>query len=79
MKYNVLTYVYVLLCSQAAIAETVQKLIDAKQSAELNPTKMDSPDDACNNAEFLLMILDQVRKIYYLCRVIIVILLFFSA
>ncbi|OWR44571.1 ras gtpase activating protein [Danaus plexippus plexippus] len=44
---------------QAAIAETVQKLIDSKQSAELNPTKMDSPDDACNNAEFLLMILDQ--------------------
>ena len=45
---------------QAAISETVQRLIDAKQSAELNPTKMDSPDDACNNAEFLLMILDQV-------------------
>ncbi|XP_048484401.1 ras GTPase-activating protein 1 isoform X2 [Plutella xylostella] len=45
---------------QAAIAETVQKLIDAKQSAELNPTKMDSPEDACNNAEFLLMILDQI-------------------
>ncbi|XP_075979403.1 RAS p21 protein activator vap [Anticarsia gemmatalis] len=45
---------------QAAISETVQKLIDAKQSAELNPTKMDSPDDACNNAEFLLMILDQI-------------------
>ncbi|VVC99599.1 unnamed protein product, partial [Leptidea sinapis] len=44
---------------QAAISETVQKLIDAKQTAELNPTKMDSPDDACNNAEFLLMILDQ--------------------
>ncbi|CAH2087033.1 unnamed protein product [Euphydryas editha] len=64
---------------QAAIAETVQKLIDAKQSAELNPTKMDSPDDACNNAEFLLMILDQItlsiftspeacpRPIRYLC------------
>ncbi|KAL4710967.1 hypothetical protein ACJJTC_017932 [Scirpophaga incertulas] len=45
---------------QAAISETVQKLIDAKQSAELNPTKMDSPEDACNNAEFLLMILDQI-------------------
>ncbi|XP_061379479.1 ras GTPase-activating protein 1 [Danaus plexippus] len=64
---------------QAAIAETVQKLIDSKQSAELNPTKMDSPDDACNNAEFLLMILDQItlsiftspeacpRPIRYLC------------
>ncbi|XP_059056111.1 ras GTPase-activating protein 1 [Achroia grisella] len=64
---------------QAAIAETIQKLIDAKQSAELNPTKMDSPEDACNNAEFLLMILDQItlsiftspescpRPLRYLC------------
>uniref|UniRef100_A0A2H1VI96 SFRICE_007951 n=1 Tax=Spodoptera frugiperda TaxID=7108 RepID=A0A2H1VI96_SPOFR len=64
---------------QAAISETVQRLIDAKQSAELNPTKMDSPDDACNNAEFLLMILDQItlsiftspeacpRPVRYLC------------
>ncbi|XP_047506178.1 ras GTPase-activating protein 1 isoform X2 [Pieris napi] len=64
---------------QAAISETVQKLIDAKQSAELNPTKMDSPDDACNNAEFLLLTLDQItlsiftspeacpRPIRYLC------------
>ncbi|KAI5651600.1 SH2 domain-containing protein [Phthorimaea operculella] len=64
---------------QAAISETVQRLIDAKQTAELNPTKMDSPDDACNNAEFLLMILDQItlsiftspeacpRPVRYLC------------
>lgn len=54
---------------QAAISETIQKLIDSKQTAELNPTKMDSPDDACNNAEFLLMILDQVKIIkneYYI-------------
>ncbi|XP_072938428.1 ras GTPase-activating protein 1 [Epargyreus clarus] len=64
---------------QAAISETVQKLIESKQTAELNPTKMDSPDDACNNAEFLLMILDQItlsiftspeacpRPVRYLC------------
>ncbi|KOB73790.1 Ras GTPase-activating protein 1, partial [Operophtera brumata] len=50
---------------QAAISETVQKLIDAKQSAELNPTKMDSPDDACNNAEFLLLACP--RPVRYLC------------
>jgi Ras GTPase-activating protein 1 len=27
---------------------------------QLNPTKMESPDDACANAEFLLQILDEV-------------------
>ncbi|KOB51802.1 Ras GTPase-activating protein 1, partial [Operophtera brumata] len=54
-----------LACELAAISETVQKLIDAKQSAELNPTKMDSPDDACNNAEFLLLACP--RPVRYLC------------
>lgn len=46
---------------QAAVLETVLRLLESKQSAELNPAKMDSPDDACSNAEFLLQILDQVR------------------
>ncbi|XP_039291566.1 ras GTPase-activating protein 1 isoform X2 [Nilaparvata lugens] len=45
---------------QAAIQDTIQKLLDTKQSCELNPTKMESPDDACANAEFLLQILDEV-------------------
>ncbi|KAF7282565.1 hypothetical protein GWI33_002355 [Rhynchophorus ferrugineus] len=45
---------------QAAVLETVLRLLESKQSAELNPAKMDSLDDACNNAEFLLQILDQV-------------------
>lgn len=45
---------------QAAVLETVLRLLESKQSAELNPAKMDSPDDACSNAEFLLQILDQV-------------------
>ncbi|XP_063906525.1 ras GTPase-activating protein 1 [Zophobas morio] len=44
----------------AAVLETVLRLLDSKQSAELNPAKMDSLDDACNNAEFLLQVLDQV-------------------
>lgn len=45
---------------QAAIQDTILKLLDAKQSCELNPTKMESPDDACNNAEYLLQILDEI-------------------
>ncbi|KAJ9580394.1 hypothetical protein L9F63_003948 [Diploptera punctata] len=44
----------------SAIQDTILKLLEAKQSCELNPTKMESPDDACANAEFLLQILDEV-------------------
>ncbi|KAK9884928.1 hypothetical protein WA026_009165 [Henosepilachna vigintioctopunctata] len=64
---------------QAAVLEIVLRLLESKQSAELNPAKMDSLDDACNNAEFLLQILDQVtlsifmssdacpRSVRYIC------------
>ncbi|KRT80028.1 hypothetical protein AMK59_7018, partial [Oryctes borbonicus] len=45
---------------QASLMETITKLLESKQSAELNPNKMDSPDEACSNAEFLLQTLDQV-------------------
>lgn len=45
---------------QSAIQDTIQKLLESKQSCELNPNKMESPDDACSNAEFLLQILDEV-------------------
>lgn len=41
--------------------EIVLRLLESKQSAELNPAKMDSLDDACNNAEFLLQVVS-----YYL-------------
>ncbi|XP_022225195.1 ras GTPase-activating protein 1 isoform X3 [Drosophila obscura] len=47
---------------QSAVSETVQKILESKQSAELNPTKMDINDDACTNAEFLLQILDLVTQ-----------------
>ncbi|XP_022919316.1 ras GTPase-activating protein 1 [Onthophagus taurus] len=45
---------------RAALMDIIQRLLESKQSAELNPNKMDSPDEACSNAEFLLQILDQV-------------------
>lgn len=47
---------------QSAVSETIQRILDSKQSAELNPTKMDINDDACSNAEFLLHILDEVAQ-----------------
>ncbi|XP_014259409.1 ras GTPase-activating protein 1 [Cimex lectularius] len=45
---------------QSAVQDIIFKLLEAKQSCELNPLKMDSPDDACANAEFLLQVLDEV-------------------
>lgn len=50
---------------KAALRDTIVKLIESKQSCELNPTKMDSPEDACNNAEFLL----QVYKFLFQCYI----------
>ena len=56
---------------KAALRDTVVKLIESKQSCELNPTKMDSPEDACNNAEFLLQVYarlnlkTKIKLIYY--------------
>ncbi|CAO1437957.1 unnamed protein product [Diamesa tonsa] len=47
---------------QSALSDTIQKLCDSKQSAELNPTKMEVNDDACQNAEFLLLVLDQITQ-----------------
>ncbi|XP_014294601.1 ras GTPase-activating protein 1 [Halyomorpha halys] len=45
---------------QSAVQDVIYKLLEAKQSCELNPNKMESPDDACANAEFLLQVLDEV-------------------
>lgn len=47
---------------QSAVMETITRILESKQSAELNPTKMDVNDDACSNAEFLLLILDEVAQ-----------------
>lgn len=47
---------------QSALSDTIQKLLESKQSAELNPTKMEVNDDACTNAEFLLLVLDQITQ-----------------
>lgn len=47
---------------QSALTDLIHKLLESKQSAELNPTKMEVNDDACTNAEFLLSILDQITQ-----------------
>ncbi|KAL9694691.1 hypothetical protein quinque_013976 [Culex quinquefasciatus] len=41
------------------------KKLESKLSEELNPTKMDENAEACSNAEFLLMTLDQVTQFIF--------------
>ncbi|KAG8279422.1 Ras GTPase-activating protein 1, partial [Homalodisca vitripennis] len=50
----------------SALRSTIVKLLETKQSCELNPNKMESPEDACNNAEFLLQVLDEVTHSIFL-------------
>lgn len=47
---------------QSAVSDTIARILESKQSGELNPTKMDVNDDACTNAEFLLLTLDHVTQ-----------------
>ncbi|KAG0729183.1 Ras GTPase-activating protein 1 [Chionoecetes opilio] len=45
-----------------AISETIHRILETKQSCELNPNKMDNPMDACANAEFLLRCRDPLNS-----------------
>ena len=46
----------------AAVSDTVNRILDSKQSCELNPTKMEPGGDNCANAEFLLVVLDEITE-----------------
>ena len=41
-----------------ALQEPIQKVLESKTSCELNPSRLDSPSEACHNAEHLLDVLD---------------------
>lgn len=43
-----------------ALHDVIVKVMDSKQSCELNPAKLDSPNEACANAEHLLDLLDTI-------------------
>lgn len=45
---------------ETALREPLRKVFDTKQSCELNPSKLDSLQEACANAEHLLSLLDTV-------------------
>ena len=45
---------------ERALSESIRRVMDTKQSCELNPSKLDSLAEACANAEMLLCLLDDV-------------------
>ena len=45
---------------ETALREPLRKVFDTKQSCELNPSKLESLQEACANAEHLLSLLDTV-------------------
>ncbi|XP_040572741.1 ras GTPase-activating protein 1 isoform X2 [Lepeophtheirus salmonis] len=45
-----------------AIFPTIHRIIESRQSCELNPNKIESSSEACANAEFLLQILDGITE-----------------
>ncbi|CAG0917341.1 unnamed protein product [Notodromas monacha] len=53
---------------ESALASTLKKMVESKQSCELNPMKLESQSEACANAEFLLQTLDELTDaIFFSC------------
>jgi len=45
-----------------ALFPTIHRILETKQSCELNPNMIESPTEACSNAEFLLQVLDDITE-----------------
>jgi len=45
-----------------ALFPTIHRILETKQSCELNPNMIESPTEACSNAEFLLEVLDDITE-----------------
>ncbi|XP_023333542.1 ras GTPase-activating protein 1 [Eurytemora carolleeae] len=45
-----------------ALFPTIHRILETRQSCELNPSKIESPNEACANAEFLLQVLDDITE-----------------
>ncbi|GIX69364.1 ras GTPase-activating protein 1 [Caerostris extrusa] len=51
---------------QQAVQDFILKVMDSRQSCELNPSKLESPIEACTNAENMLGLLDEVIESIFL-------------
>ncbi|XP_064475272.1 ras GTPase-activating protein 1-like isoform X2 [Ornithodoros turicata] len=43
-----------------SVQDSILKVMDSRQSCELNPSKLESPSEACANAEHILYVLDDI-------------------
>ena len=48
-----------------ALFPTIHRILETRQSCELNPSKIESPTEACANAEFLLQVSKYWTYFYY--------------
>ncbi|XP_037079065.1 ras GTPase-activating protein 1-like [Pollicipes pollicipes] len=49
-----------------AVSDMINRIVESKQSCELNPSKMGHQEDACSNAEYLLEVLDRITDSIFL-------------
>ena len=52
-----------------ALFPTIHRILESRQSCELNPSKIESPTEACANAEFLLQVSSQLVSTRQICSV----------
>lgn len=50
---------------EQALSETLRRVMETRQSCELNPSKLESLAEACENAENLLSLLDDVVDLIF--------------
>lgn len=50
---------------EKALGESLRKIMETRQSCELNPSKLDNLAEACSNAEYLLKLLDEVADLVF--------------
>ncbi len=50
---------------EAALGPMLRKIVESKQSCELNPMKLENQSEACANAEFLLRTLDELTDLIF--------------
>lgn len=47
---------------ETRLTSGIHRILESRQSCELNPNKIESAAEACANAEFLLQVLDDITE-----------------
>ena len=60
-KYYLSLLIWIAILNERTIL-IFSRIIESRQSCELNPNKIESATEACANAEFLLQVLDDITE-----------------